>query len=161
MKEQDKKEYHENYEKAKKKGVFFFPDILWKDAIAALVVLILLITLAFISGSTLEEPANPADTTYTPKPEWYFLFLYQMLKYFPGELEVVAIVVLPGILLGALFFLPYIDRGKFRHPLNRPLITGATILVVAGIITLTILAIVEQPPPIPPGEGGAVARLYS
>ena len=79
MDEQDKKDYLEGYRQAKKKGVPFFPDIVFKDAVAALVVFLILVALAFFLGAPLEEPADPADANYSPKPEWYFLFLFQLL----------------------------------------------------------------------------------
>jgi quinol-cytochrome oxidoreductase complex cytochrome b subunit len=69
LNEQDKQAYLEKYRQAKEKGVPFFPNILFKDAIAALLVFILLAALAFFIGAPLEERANPADTTYTPRPE--------------------------------------------------------------------------------------------
>ena len=89
MNEKEKQEYLESYHQAKEKGVPFFPDILFKDAVVSLLVFLILIGLAYFVGAPLEARANPADTTYTPRPEWYFLFLFQLLKYFPGNLEVV------------------------------------------------------------------------
>ena len=90
MKEKDQKEYLEKYKKAKEAGVPFYPDILFKDAVASLIIFVVLIALASFLGAPLEERANPSDSTYTPKPEWYFLFLFQLLKKFPGKLEVYA-----------------------------------------------------------------------
>jgi quinol-cytochrome oxidoreductase complex cytochrome b subunit len=78
--ERERQEYLEKYKKEKEKGVPFFPDAIVKDAIIALAVFLLLVGLAFALGAPLEEPADPADTTYTPRPEWYFLFLFQLLK---------------------------------------------------------------------------------
>jgi len=77
MNEKEQQEYLEQYKQAKDKGVYFFPDILFKDALIALVAFIVLIGLAYLVGAPLEERANPADTSYTPRPEWYFLFLFQ------------------------------------------------------------------------------------
>ena len=58
----------------------------------------------------LEQLADPTDTTYIPRPEWYFLFLFQTLKLFKGPLEVVGAVVLPGLAVLALILVPFIDR---------------------------------------------------
>src|SRR3972149_2097109 len=98
-----------------KKGVPFFPDIVFKDAVISLFLFLILLALAYFIGAPLEARANPADTTYTPRPEWYFLFLFQLLKYFPGELEVVGVVVLPTIAIILLFLLPFLDRSSRRH----------------------------------------------
>ena len=99
MNEQEKDRYLAQYQEAKKKGEPFFPDVLFKDAIVSLLVFGALIALAYFVGAPLEARANPADTSYTPRPEWYFLFLFQLLKYFPGSLEVIGVVVLPSVVI--------------------------------------------------------------
>ena len=73
--------------------------------------------------------ADPTDTSFTPRPEWYFLFLFQMLKLFQGPLEFFGAVVLPGLAVGALILMPFIDRGKMLKITQR---TGAITLVGAG-----------------------------
>jgi mono/diheme cytochrome c family protein len=93
-----------------------------------------------------EPPANPSDTAYIPRPEWYFLWAFQLLKYFPGQLEGVAIVGVGVLIAVALFGLPFFDRNPKRHPLNRPVATAAMSLTVLGMIFLTIQAIVTTPP---------------
>jgi mono/diheme cytochrome c family protein len=160
MNEKEKKEYLEQYKKAKEKGVPFFPDILFKDAIAALVVFIILVLLAFFVGAALEERANPADATYNPRPEWYFIFLFQLLKYFPGELEVIGVVVIPTLGILVLFFLPFLDKGPKRHFINRPIVTVVTVVVVIGIVALTVISILEAPPPAVATTGDQTAVLY-
>ena len=97
LKEKEKQNYLKQYKEQKEKGVPFFPDILFKDAVVALIVLLILLALTIFVGVSLEEQADPTDTTYNPRPEWYFLFLFQLLKYFPGELEVIGVVVIPTI----------------------------------------------------------------
>ena len=69
MDEKEKQDYLENYKIDKEKGIPFFPDTLFKDAVVALIIFIILIALAFFLGAPLEERANPADANYTPKPE--------------------------------------------------------------------------------------------
>ena len=125
---QEKQEYLEKYHEEKEKGVPFYPDIIFKDVIVAFVIFLILVALASILGAPLEARANPADTTYTPRPEWYFLFLFQLLKYFPGKLEVVGVVLIPLIAILVLFFLPLLDRGTRRHFRDRPIVTGVTML---------------------------------
>src|SRR5574341_1270540 len=97
MDAKDKQEYLERYRKAKEAGVPFFPDVLFKDAVVVLILFLVLVALAYFVGAPLEARANPADTTYTPRPEWYFLFLFQLFKKFPGQLEVVGVVLIPKI----------------------------------------------------------------
>jgi len=147
MNEKEKKSYLESYKAAKEKGVPFFPDIIFKDTIVVLLVFIILVCLVVLIGAPLEERANPNDTSYTPRPEWYFLFLFQLLKYFPGNLEVLGVMVLPGIVILLLLVLPFFDRSPKRHFINRPFATVAACFVVIGIVALSFLAASEAPPP--------------
>ncbi|HSR19287.1 MAG TPA: hypothetical protein VLL49_00070, partial [Anaerolineales bacterium] len=121
MNEKERKDYLERYKKEKERGVHFFPDILFKDAVASLVVFGILIALAYFLGVPMEARADPNDASYTPRPEWYFLFLFQLLKYFPGQIEFVGAMLLPGLFVLLLLALPFIDRSSKRHFLNRPL----------------------------------------
>jgi mono/diheme cytochrome c family protein len=161
MNEQEKQEYLEKYKEAKKKGIPFFPDAIYKDAIISLVIFLILVGLAYFIGAPLEQRADPADTTYTPKPEWYFLYLFQLLKYFPGELEVIGVIVIPTIAVLLLFGLPYIDRSSRRHFSARPIITALTAVGVIGIIGLTVVALLEAPPPAEIAVGDPTAMLYT
>ncbi len=161
MNKQEKQEYLEQYKKDKEKGVPFFPDILFKDAVISLVVFILLIGLAYFIGAPLEAPANPADTAYTPRPEWYFLFLFQLLKYFPGSLEVVGVVVIPTIAILMLFMLPFLDSNKLRHFRGRPLVTSITLLGLIGVTFLSIQSYRDTPPPSEATPGDPTAALYA
>ncbi len=161
MNEKEKQEYLEKYHHEKEVGVPFFPDIIFKDVVVSFVIFLVLIFLAYRVGAALEPRANPADTTYTPRPEWYFLFLFQLLKYFPGNLEVIGVIIIPTLAILGLFFLPLLDRSPKRHFLNRPVVTGVTLLALAGVITLTVLAVIEAPPPAQASQGDPVALLYS
>ena len=161
MNEKEKKEYREGYKKAKEKGVPFFPDIVFKDAVVSLLIFLLLVALAYFLGVPTEARADPNDATYTPRPEWYFLFLFQMLKYFPGKLEAIGAVVIPGLFILLLLVLPFIDRSKRRYFLNRPIASLAAVVVVAGIVTLTILSVREAPPPQVAAPVDQAAALYA
>ncbi len=161
MNDQEKKAYDEEYHEAKEKGVPFFPDILFKDAVVALIVFVILVALAYFVGAPLEARANPGDTTYTPRPEWYFLFLFQLLKYFPGQLEVIGVVLLPTLVVLLLFALPFLDRSPRRHFLSRPIVTLVVVVGVVGVAGLTIQAARETPPPVGTAEGDPVAALYT
>ncbi len=101
MNEEQKKSSLEKYYKAKQKGVKFYPDIIFKDALISFSIFLLLIGLATFLGVATEPKADPSDTSYVPRPEWYFLWLFEMLKFFPGAIEWVGTVVVPGILVRA------------------------------------------------------------
>jgi len=160
MDETQKQHYYEQYKQSKENGEPFFPDAIFKDAIVSLLIFLLLVALASFVGAPLEARADPADTTYTPRPEWYFLFLFQLLKYFPGELEVVGVVLLPTIAIILLFLLPLIDRSPRRHFTTRPLVMGGTALVIIAMGVLTYLSYKEAPPPAEAAEGDPTAALY-
>lgn len=161
MNEQEKKTYLEKYKQDKEKGVPFFPDIIFKDAVISLVVFLVLLSLAYFIGVPTESRANPNDTSYTPRPEWYFLFLFQLLKYFPGKLEVIGAMIIPGIFIILLIALPFIDRNPKRHFLNRPWASIAGLATFVGIIALTIAALMEAPPPQIAAIVDPAASLYA
>jgi mono/diheme cytochrome c family protein len=161
MNEKERKEYLEQYKKEKEKGVPFFPDIIFKDAVVSLVIFIALVALAYFVGAPLEPRADPADTNYTPRPEWYFLFLFQLLKYFPGSLEVIGVFIIPSVAVIILLALPLIDRSPKRYFLRRPVILGATILSVIGVLFLTIQSNREIPLPPELVGGDQTAALYT
>lgn len=160
MKKQEQEQYKDDYKQAKEKGVPFFPDIIFKDAIVVFVVFLILIALAAFVGAPLEKQANPADTNYIPRPEWYFLFLYQALKYFPGSLEVVGAVILPALAVLGLFALPFLDRNPKRHALNRPIATGGAVLSTVFVMGLTLISVIEAPPASEVGGLDMASRLY-
>jgi len=161
MNKQEQEAYKEKYKKAKEKGVPFFPDIIFKDTVVSLIVFIILVALVYFLGAPLEERANPSDTNYTPRPEWYFLFLFQLLKYFPGNLEVVGAMILPGLFITFLLLLPFIDKSPYRHYFKRPFASIMAVLVVAGIGTLTYLAATEAAPPKEAVVVDQAASLYA
>ena len=130
-------EYKRRYLKLKEAGKSFFPHAVFKDALVAALILAALCVLALSLGAKLEDLADPTDATYNPRPEWYFLFLFQALKFFPGHLEAVAAVVLPGAAVLFLVLLPFLDKGPARHPLDRPLWTGLGVLALCGFAYLT------------------------
>lgn len=123
----------------------FFPNFLLKEWMVAVVVLIAFLMLVVIQPAPLEpHPANPNESDYIPLPDWYFLFLYQFLKYFPGDWKVVGSIVIPGILGLAFLLAPWLDRGPERRPSKRPIATGIMLVTVIGIVVLTYLSIVDH-----------------
>jgi ubiquinol-cytochrome c reductase cytochrome b subunit len=107
-----------------------------------------LFTFAAIFPAHLDEIANPIDANYIPRPEWYFLSLFQMLKYFPGPLEPVATMVIPGLAVGFLALLPFIDRKDARHPFRGPrrVFTAMMAVLGLGVVALTALGLADRPP---------------
>lgn len=146
MNDAEKQKYLKRYKEKKAEGELFFPHSIAKDAIVSLFVFIVLVSLAVFVGVPNEPPANPADSSYVPRPEWYFLWMFQLLKYFPGALEGIAIVGLGLLMFVGLFGLPFFDKGPKRHPRNRPMATAAMLAIVAGMAFLTIQAVVTTPP---------------
>jgi mono/diheme cytochrome c family protein len=146
LQEEEKQQYLQRYQAEKERGVKFFPDIIYKDMIVAFGLFIFLVGLAVFIGVKPEPAADPNDTSYIPRPEWYFLWLFQLLKYFPGQIEWIGTAVLPVIGVLLLLLLPFYDRSPFRHWSKRKF--GITVMgiFVIGVIALTLLAVVSTPP---------------
>ena len=158
MNEEQKRDYHEKYRLAKLDGEKFFPDTIYKDLLISFALFLLLIGLAMFVGVAAEPKADPSDTSYIPRPEWYFLFLFEMLKFFPGSLEWVGTAVIPGLAVLALFLLPFLDRGPKRHWKNRRFAVGFMSIVVVGMVALTIRAVVTTPPQVEQAVAGTLAE---
>ena len=146
MNEEQKLAYKEKYAQAKAKGVKFYPDVIFKDALIVLGLFLLMVGLAIFIGVANEPKADPSDTAYIPRPEWYFMFLFEMLKYFPGKLEWIGTFIIPTIAVLALFFLPFFDRNPNRHFSKRKFAITFMTVVVIGIVALTIMAVLTTPP---------------
>jgi mono/diheme cytochrome c family protein len=110
------------------------------------VAFVILFTLAIAVRVPLERLADPTDTSYIPRPEWYFLFLFQMLKVFEGPLEVVGTVILPTVAILALIVTPFVDRGKVVRARQRLLAMGVVLLAAVGWGGMTLAAIRGTPP---------------
>ena len=157
-------EYRERYRKLKSEGKSFFPYAVFKDTLMIFFILTVLCLLSYHYGAPIEDPADPTDSTYNPRPEWYFLFLFQALKLFPGKLESIAAVAVPAAAVTFLFILPFIDRGPERHPFDRLFLTllGLGALASMGFLTYRGATspltnpIVEKDPMVMTGQ-----RLYA
>jgi len=120
----------------------YYPSFLFKEIVMMTLVFVLVaVVLALIFPVGLEDPADPTDNLYVPKPEWYFMPLYQLLKYFPGKLEMFATAIIPAGTIVLLLILPFIDRNPEKRPTKRPVAMALMILAVAAIIGLTILGL--------------------
>jgi quinol-cytochrome oxidoreductase complex cytochrome b subunit/mono/diheme cytochrome c family protein len=115
----------------------FHPDQLARDvAFAVLVVLAMAVLTSVNHGAHLDAPADPT-VDYKPRPEWYFLFLFQLLKYLPGSLELLGTVVLPGLAGAFLFVLPFLDRGESKRARDRLPFLAPVLLGACGVVFLT------------------------
>jgi ubiquinol-cytochrome c reductase cytochrome b subunit len=123
----------------------FYPWQVARDMTVISVVLTVLAIFAWHGAPPLESAADPSDATYVPRPEWYFLGLFQLLKYFPGKWEVVGAMVLPGIAAAFLALLPWIDRGPSRYARHRVPVLCAVGIGVLGVTVLTALGWRDRP----------------
>ncbi len=137
-------------EKRATKGSFW-PDQVFKDAVAGTTVFFLLIALAVFLPPTYSGMADPLDISYIPKPEWNFLFLYESLKYFEGPLEPVGTVGVPTFLIMILVLLPFVDRNPVRDPLRRPIAMFGALLLAVVVIGLSIKGYMSPGFAQPPG----------
>lgn len=117
----------------------FYPKQVFKDSVAILICFVALVAAAKYWPAELGPVADPTSD-YLARPPWYFMPLFQLLKYSPGKWAIIPTVVLPAVLFGALFLLPFFDRREERHPLRRPLATALLILILGGSIGLIFLA---------------------
>ena len=138
MNQREKEKYLREYAILKSKGKPFFPYAVAKDAFMACVVMAVIITMSLVLGAELGSKANPTTTTYVPRPEWYFFFLFEVLRIVkPPSLVPLATIGVPTICMILLFLLPFYDRGPERHPARRPIamITGIAVIIVMGYLT--------------------------
>jgi mono/diheme cytochrome c family protein len=108
----------------------FHPYQTAKDSAAMLLITGCVLLMAWLVPAPLGLPADPNDTTFVPRPDWYFLFLFQSLKYFRGAWEPVGTFFLPSLALLLALALPWIDRNPSRSPLRRP---AAMICLAAAV----------------------------
>jgi mono/diheme cytochrome c family protein len=145
MKEEQKKNVLEKYKIALQKGERFWPDSIYKDLLVSLAIFILLIMLATFIGVPGEPKADPSDSTYVPKPEWYFLFLFKFLAVYGqipllGKIEWLATAVIPGLVILLLLVLPLIDKNPYRHYSRRIMALGIMGVFVVSMVVLTAIS---------------------
>ena len=123
-----------------RKAVMFWPTQLFYDLVAMAITSAVLVIVTFNThGSELFAPAQPASN-FVARPEWYFLFLFQLLKYFHGPSQIIATAIIPGACAAFLVMLPWIDKAQSRKAMDRlPVLSGVALLMV-GVVTLTVIA---------------------
>ncbi|HEY7950898.1 MAG TPA: c-type cytochrome [Solirubrobacterales bacterium] len=140
MKPADKQAYLEEYELLKKKGKPFFPYAVMKDSAMMLLVAAVIIAMSIVLGAEQGPKADPTSTTYVPRPEWYFFFLFELLRVIkPPELVPIATIGIPTICMVLLLLLPFYDRGPERNPIRRPIATTAGVMTIVAMAYLTFL----------------------
>src|SRR5918998_2003671 len=135
----EKEQYLREYSILKSQGKPFFPYAVAKDSVMACITVFTIIIMSIVLGAELGPKADATTTTYVPRPEWYFFFLFELLRVIkPPELVFMATIGVPTICLLLLLLLPFFDRGPERHPLRRPIATGAGVVTIAAMAFLTI-----------------------
>jgi len=121
----------------------FWPDQVLKDAVACLAVLAVVLFfvlrprfLGMTGGAELGAPADPSEQFAAARPEWYFMFLFQMLEYFKGDMAIVGALIIPGIVMLILVLMPVIGGWKLGHRFN----VGFTFALLTGVAVLTAVA---------------------
>ena len=143
----EKEEYLREYEGLKKKGKPFFPYAVMKDTAMMLIVALVIVALSVLLGAEQGPKVDPTTTTYTPRPEWYFFFLFELLRVIKPPWAVpIATVGLPTVCMVLLLLLPFYDRNAERRPERRPIALTSGILVVIAMAYLTYLGATAGPP---------------
>ena len=145
MNDETKEKIKERYKQELNRGEFFWPDSIFKDLIVSLGIFVILVLLATFIGVAPEAKADPADTSYLPRPEWYFLFLFKFLALYGqipiiGKMEWLATVLIPGVGIGLLTLLPLLDKSPYRHYSRRIFALTTMGTVILDIILLTVIA---------------------
>ena len=139
MNQREKEEYLREYAILKSQGKPFFPYAVAKDSAMACVVMIVIIAMSLILGAELGSKANPTTTTYVPRPDWYFFFLFEVLRVMKNvpKFTDMATIGVPTIGMILLFLLPFYDRGPERRPERRPIATITALFVIGAMAFLT------------------------
>lgn len=140
MNRKEREQYLREYQMLKERGKPFFPYAVLKDSVMALIVLVIIIVFSLVLGAELGQQADPTTTNYVPRPEWYYFFLFELLRIIrdPNWL-IMATIGVPTIGVILLVLLPFFDRGPERNPLKRPIAMTAMAATVFAMGYLTIL----------------------
>jgi menaquinol-cytochrome c reductase cytochrome b/c subunit len=135
----EKEEYLREYSILKNAGKPFFPYAVAKDALMAVIVMGVIVFLALMFGAELGPKANPTTTTYVPRPDWYFYFLFEVLRVMKNvpKFTDMATIGVPTICMVLLFLLPFYDRGPERRIERRPVALAAGLATILAMAYLT------------------------
>jgi len=126
--------------KGKIRDILWFPNIFLYFSMISAIFLALLIAVSVAFPISLPPEFTAATaSTYTPQPEWYFLWIYQILKFSVFEGPSITVPLgLATILLALLILLPFLDRGSERNPARRPIYTTLGVIAVIEVVVLTV-----------------------
>ena len=142
-------------------GQPFFPVVPFGSSIFILATAIALFILATHSPAPLQNPADPLNhEQINPRPEWYFLFLFQILKIFQGPFELIGTMIIPGVIGVVLLLLPFYDRNWSRRAVRRPVAISLGALVIAGLAYLTYVPI-ESTAALQSAQGGVPTKVLA
>jgi ubiquinol-cytochrome c reductase cytochrome b subunit/menaquinol-cytochrome c reductase cytochrome b/c subunit len=139
MNQAQKEAYLREYSIMKNEGKPFFPYAVAKDGTMAAIVLVVIIFLALLFGAELGPKVDPTTTTYVPRPDWYFYFLFEVLRVMKNvpDFTPMATIGVPTICMILLFLLPFYDRSPERRIERRPIALAAGIATIAAMAYLT------------------------
>lgn len=139
MNQAEKEAYLREYSLLKNEGKPFFPYAVAKDSIMAVIVMIVIMVLSLEFGAELGPKVNPTTTTYVPRPDWYFFFLFEVLRVMKNipKFTPMAAIGVPTFCMLGLFLLPIYDRSPERLITKRPLALTAGLLTIVTIAFLT------------------------
>ena len=139
MNQGEKETYLREYSILKNEGEPFFPYSVSHDAVMACIVMAVIIFLALMFGAELGPKADPTTTTYVPRPDWYFFFLFEVLRVMRNvpKFTPMATIGVPTICMILLFLLPFYDRSPERRIERRPVALAAGIATIAAMAYLT------------------------
>ncbi|WP_054949638.1 menaquinol-cytochrome c reductase cytochrome b/c subunit [Numidum massiliense] len=135
--------YPKDYTDYPGKTEAFFPDFLLREWMVGVVFLVGFMALVLTEPAPLGNIADPTNTGFIPMPDWYFMFLYQLLKYewSSGVLTPIGTLVIPGVAFTAMILAPWLDRGKERRPSKRPVAVGSMLIALVAVFYLTWAAV--------------------
>ncbi|MGH2890329.1 MAG: c-type cytochrome [Solirubrobacteraceae bacterium] len=139
MNQAEKEVYLREYSLLKNKGKPFFPYAVAKDSVMAVIVMIVIIFLAAMLGAEMGPKADPTTTTYVPRPDWYFYFLFEVLRVMRNipKFTPMATIGVPTICMILLFLLPFYDRSPERRIERRPVALAAGLITIFAMVYLT------------------------
>jgi menaquinol-cytochrome c reductase cytochrome b/c subunit len=165
MNQAEKEVYLREYSILKNQGKPFFPYAVAKDSVMALIVMIVIMVLSLLFGAELGPKVNPTTTTYVPRPDWYFFFLFEVLRVMRNvpKFTPMATIGVPTICMILLFLLPLYDRSPERLITRRPiaLAAGLVTIIAMGYLTYTGSRTLSPnaPPTVPPPAGASAAEV--
>lgn len=130
----------------KQKTSPFFPDHLFKSAIAFAIVFSVVIVLAFFVDPPREDIAMTPDPSYLPRPDWYYMWLFQLLTYFSGKAEIIGSIAVPIGAVLLIIFLPFLSRTLLRSPADRPIATAMGVMFLMGVVYLNLMGLAGSKP---------------